>query len=97
MILSQDYLDFLKRTLRYYGEVSDAVQLLKIQEEVGEAAQAFIGVTGANPRKGVTHTPGDVCHELADVAMSALFAIYKLGFDPNQMLEEQQAKAEGLT
>jgi hypothetical protein len=32
------------------------LRLLKLQEEVGEVAEAVIGVTGSNPRKGTTHT-----------------------------------------
>ncbi|GAA2930935.1 MazG-like family protein [Kitasatospora cinereorecta] len=32
------------------------LRMLKLSEEVGEVAQAVIGVTGQNPRKGVTHS-----------------------------------------
>ncbi|WP_431986492.1 MazG-like family protein [Streptomyces griseoflavus] len=36
----------------------DAVllRILKLSEEVGEVAQAVVGATGQNPRKGTTHT-----------------------------------------
>ena len=34
-----------------------AVRVMKIAEEAGEAVAAYIGTTGANPRKGVTATP----------------------------------------
>ncbi|GGS95165.1 MazG-like family protein [Streptomyces chromofuscus] len=37
-------------------EQRSVLQVLKIGEEFGEAAQALIGVTGTNPRKGVSHT-----------------------------------------
>jgi hypothetical protein len=47
----------------------------KVAEEAGEAIAALSGITGANPRKGVTHTAGEVLQELADVAPSALTAI----------------------
>ncbi|MFE4857307.1 MazG-like family protein [Streptomyces sp. NPDC056670] len=33
------------------------LRLLKITEEAGEVAQAWIGVQGQNPRKGITHPP----------------------------------------
>ena len=35
-----------------------AARIMKIAEETGEAAAAYIGMTGANPRKGVTADPG---------------------------------------
>lgn len=53
----------------------DAMRILKLTEEAGEAAAAFIGVTGQNPRKGVTHTLDDLLGELADVAITAMCAI----------------------
>jgi hypothetical protein len=53
----------------------DAMRVMKIGEEYGEAVAAYIGMTGQNPRKGVTHTRADLCSELADVAITALCAI----------------------
>ncbi|WP_245674393.1 MazG-like family protein [Actinoplanes rectilineatus] len=41
------------------------MRIAKIMEEAGEAVQAWGGVLGQNPRKGVTHTVGDVVGELA--------------------------------
>ena len=49
-------------------------RLSKITEEAGEVIAAFIGATGQNPRKGVTHTIADVGDELLDVAITALGA-----------------------
>lgn len=49
-------------------------RLAKITEEAGEVIAAFIGATGQNPRKGVTHTVADVGSELLDVAITALAA-----------------------
>jgi hypothetical protein len=37
------------------GEQGVLSRMLKLSEEVGEVAQAVIGATGQNPRKGVTH------------------------------------------
>lgn len=54
------------------------LRILKLSEEVGEVAQAVVGVTGQNPRKGVTHTWDDVSAELCDVAVTALVALRTL-------------------
>ena len=48
---------------------------MKIAEETGEAVAAYIGLTGANPRKGVTATPDDLAGELCDVVLAALIAL----------------------
>lgn len=49
-------------------------RLAKVAEECGEVIAAYIGFTGQNPRKGVTHTGQDVESELLDVALTALLA-----------------------
>lgn len=49
-------------------------RLAKISEENGEVIEAYIGVTAQNPRKGETHTMGDVGKELLDTAVTALAA-----------------------
>ncbi|AZM78035.1 hypothetical protein D1J63_26220 [Streptomyces sp. KPB2] len=54
------------------------LRMLKLSEEVGEVAEAVIGATGQNPRKGVTHTWDDVRAELCDVAITALVALRTL-------------------
>lgn len=43
---------------------------IKVVEEMGEVVGALIGMTGANPRKGVTHTAEQLVGELHDVAVS---------------------------
>jgi NTP pyrophosphatase (non-canonical NTP hydrolase) len=53
----------------------DAMRVMKLSEEVGEVVSAYIGMTGQNPRKGITHTQADLCLELADVAITAMCAI----------------------
>jgi predicted house-cleaning noncanonical NTP pyrophosphatase (MazG superfamily) len=53
----------------------DSMRVLKLVEESGEAAQAYIGMVGQNPRKGVTHTKADLIAELIDVAVTALSAV----------------------
>lgn len=52
-----------------------AMRLLKLVEEAGEVSSAYIGMTGQNPRKGVTHTRQDVASELCDVVVTALVAL----------------------
>jgi NTP pyrophosphatase (non-canonical NTP hydrolase) len=69
-------------------QASVTFRILKLTEEAGEAASAWIGLTGANPRKGVTHTVDQVAAELADVALSALIAIESLGLDHRAALAE---------
>lgn len=46
----------------------------KVAEEAGEAVAALLGYTGANPRKGYTHTLDQVDAELMQTALSALGA-----------------------
>ncbi|WP_188187996.1 MazG-like family protein [Nonomuraea sp. SYSU D8015] len=57
------------------SEHATTMQILKITEEAGEVAAAYIGMTGQNPRKGVTHTREDVAGELCDVVITALVAL----------------------
>lgn len=48
------------------GQETMLLRMLKLSEEV---AEAVIGVTGQNPRKGVSHTWEDVQGELCDVVI----------------------------
>jgi hypothetical protein len=73
----------------------DAMRVMKPGEEIAEAyealalcslaqgrvVEAYIGMTGQNPRKGVTHSLDDLLLELADVAISALCAIQHFAQD----------------
>ncbi|MGW5669459.1 MazG nucleotide pyrophosphohydrolase domain-containing protein [Micromonospora sp. NPDC003776] len=74
---SRDWLDAANGS----GDTELTCRLLKLTEEAGEAAAAWIGVLGQNPRKGVTHTREDVAAELADVVFTALVAIESLGLN----------------
>ncbi|MEU6475508.1 MazG-like family protein [Streptomyces sp. NPDC047017] len=66
--------------------------MLKLSEEVGEAAQAVIGVTGQNPRKGTTHTWDDVEAELCDVVITALMALRTLTPDAREVFTRHLAR-----
>lgn len=68
------------------------LRILKIVEEAGEAAAAWIGTLGQNPRKGITHTRQDVADELGDVAFTALVAAASLGHDPREVLARVATK-----
>lgn len=78
-------------------------RLSKITEEAGEVIGAYIGYTGQNPRKGVTHMRGDVIAELLDVAVTALGAVEHLsahqGLALYVLLDKIEAVAEraGIT
>jgi len=82
--------DNVSITAGLLASVPEPVRVLKVVEEAGEAAAAYIGMTGANPRKGVTHTLGDVESELLDVALTALVAWcgFTGAFDPLNALNE---------
>ncbi|MDG4797304.1 MazG-like family protein [Micromonospora sp. WMMD1082] len=68
------------------GQAELTCRMLKLTEEAGEVAGAWIGLLGQNPRKGVTHTREDVAAELADAAFTALVAIESLGLDARAVL-----------
>ncbi|MFD0419782.1 MazG-like family protein [Streptomyces sp. NPDC127108] len=63
------------------------LRMLKLSEEVGEVAQAVVGATGQNPRKGTTHTWDDVESELCDVVITALVALRTLTPAPERALD----------
>lgn len=74
------------------GEIT--LRILKLSEETGEVAAAWIGAQGGNPRKGFTHTRDEVAAELGDVAMSALVAIASIGKDPRAVMAEVATKID---
>ncbi|MER5456636.1 MazG-like family protein [Micromonospora sp. NPDC002389] len=88
---ARDWLDATNGT----GEAELTCRMLKLTEEAGEVAGAWIGYLGQNPRKGVTHTRADVAAELADVAFTALVAIESLGLDAREVLGGCAGKVAG--
>lgn len=64
-----------------------SMRLLKVTEEAGEAAAAYIGATGQNPRKGTTHTREDVAGELCDVIIAAAVALHAFTTAPPALLD----------
>lgn len=73
-------------------EAATWARLAKITEEAGEVVAAFIGATGQNPRKGITHTQGDVQEELLDVALTALAALEHLRDHDGRSIELLEEK-----
>lgn len=71
------------------AETEKLLRLMKLSEEVGEVAAAVIGATGQNPRKGVTHTWGDVNAELCDVILTAMVALTTITPDARQVFAER--------
>ncbi|MFI1352417.1 MazG-like family protein [Streptomyces sp. NPDC020898] len=69
----------------YDGREGLLLRMLKLSEEVGEVAQAVIGATGQNPRKGTTHTWDDVQAELCDVVITAMVALRTLTPDAREV------------
>ncbi|MEU7059382.1 MazG-like family protein [Streptomyces sp. NPDC046197] len=69
----------------HVGREEMLLRIVKLSEEVGEVAQAVIGATGQNPRKGTTHTWEDVQAELCDVVITALVALRTLTPDAREV------------
>jgi NTP pyrophosphatase (non-canonical NTP hydrolase) len=68
------------------------LRMLKLSEEVGEVAQAVIGATGQNPRKGVSHSWEDVQAELCDVVITALVALRTLTPEAREVFTRHLAR-----
>ena len=89
--LDDDYSEFL---LEFAAKVEHPIniRMLKLQEELGEATEAFVSYLGFKPH--VTATILDVGVELADVIFTALVVMVDLGLIPNDMLALQMRKAK---
>ncbi|MGW2667784.1 MazG-like family protein [Streptomyces sp. NPDC001272] len=70
---------------------SHVLQVLKIGEEFGEAAQAVIGATGSNPRKGRSHNWDDVHDEVCDVIITGMVALARMRPDAAEYFADQLA------
>ncbi|MCX5047738.1 MULTISPECIES: MazG-like family protein [unclassified Streptomyces] len=94
-----DLWTWLDENRAHGGREGLLLRMLKLSEEVGEVAQAVIGATGQNPRKGVTHTWEDVEGELCDVVITALVALRTLTPDTREVftrhLERVTARSLG--
>jgi len=69
-----------------------AMRTLKVTEEAGEVAAAYLGVHGQNPRKGRSHGWSDVMDELVDVIVTASVALATITDRPQEVLDAKLAK-----
>lgn len=76
------------------GDLSVVLRVMKISEEVGEVAEALHGALGSNPRKGRSHTWGDVHEELCDVIVTSMVALASLTPDAQQLFEDKLRRIE---
>lgn len=87
--LTREIWDELERHQASDGIVAGKLlRLLKLSEEIGEVAQAIIGVTGANKRKGFTHEDSDVAKELGDVIITAMVALEDYVIEPESFFRK---------
>jgi NTP pyrophosphatase (non-canonical NTP hydrolase) len=73
--------DDVKRLHQYHDDVPMEVRILKLTEEVGEAAEALIGMRGLNARKGICRSRDDLLDELTDVIITAAVAMTAVAAD----------------
>lgn len=71
----------------------DWARCAKVIEEAGEAISELIAITGQNPRKGVYSTEEKLLDELADTALSGIYAIQHFTKDVGRTLSIVTAKA----
>jgi hypothetical protein len=75
---------------------SDYARLSSVAQKAGNAVGLVIGMTGQNPRKGVSNTEEDLLKELADCWCAAMFAIQHFTKDSmrtEKILQQSLTKA----
>ena len=65
----------------------DWARVAKVTEEAGEAVDALIGMTGQNPRKGTYGSPTELADELADTALTAMYALQHFTKDRDETMK----------
>jgi len=73
----------VSRLHAHHGDVPAEIRLLKLTEEVGEAAEALIGMQGGSPRKP-SRSRNDLLDELSDVIITAAIAMSGIAGDVSQ-------------
>lgn len=76
----------------FFADVDEPLAVMKVGEECGEVMEAYIGLTGANPRKGVTADRQKVAKELCDVIVTAFTALHSFSGDPFESLKVRAAE-----
>lgn len=93
MTLDPEYEDFILRLTKHFRSAgyTTADMLLKVSEENGEMAEAWIMSRGLKPGKGYAREV-DVANELIDLVAAALVAVIQLGFQPSMLLADHREK-----
>lgn len=89
--------DQISRLHAHHGEASVETRLLKLTEEVGEAAEAFIGMHGLNSRKGICRSHNDLLAELADVIITAAIAMAGVAGDTDEAQAALKRRLAAIT
>jgi NTP pyrophosphatase (non-canonical NTP hydrolase) len=89
--------DQVAQLYAHHGDVPAEVRLLKLTEEVGEVADAFIGMHGWNSRKGVCRTRDDLLDELADVIITAAVAMSGITGDVDEARSHFERRLAAVT
>lgn len=84
-----DLVGWLDENSKLDAETEKMMRVWKIFEEAGEVAQAVTGMTGQNPRKGLTHTEEDVQAELCDVIFTGMVALLSRTPDAPQVFAKR--------
>lgn len=87
----------IARLSEYLSDVPAEVRLLKLTEEVGEVAEAFIGMNGLNRRKGIHRTRDDLLAELSDVIITAAVAMTGITADADEARTHLQRRLATVT
>jgi NTP pyrophosphatase (non-canonical NTP hydrolase) len=81
----------------HHGDVPAEIRLLKLTEEVGEVADAFLGMQGLNKRKGVCRSREDLLDELADVIITAAVAMSGVTGDADKARGHMERRLAAVT
>jgi hypothetical protein len=73
------------------------IRIWNLQEEVGEVADAFIGMHGLNSRKGICRTLDDLLAEPADVIITAAVAISGVTGDVDEARSHLERRLAAVT
>ena len=69
----------------------------QLTEEVGEVADAFLGIHGLNKRKGVCRSREDLLDELADVIITAAVAMSGVTGDVDEARSHFERRLTAVT
>jgi NTP pyrophosphatase (non-canonical NTP hydrolase) len=79
------------RLHEHHGEVPAEVRLLKLTEEVGEAAEALLGMHGVNSRKP-PRSRDDLLDELSDVIIAGAIAMTGVAGDVDRARDHLEGR-----